>query len=113
MTTDILPVLSTDTSVVSTPSTDSTSSTEFTPFPTPPLVYNSSEEEVKAVDALQLHYQFLQAAQYWKEVHSIDTFCKMALMTTRLQKERRDLFLLPKEAPQSSKKRDVVYPLAD
>jgi hypothetical protein len=82
------------------------------PFPVVPLPAGTSLEHAQSVDAQAVAATFQNIAAMWSQARDVDTVCKMALITFKALKERRDLLGLPRDyqAPRE-RKEYVVYPI--
>lgn len=91
---------------------DSPLNTELPSLPLKEVTDTTSHDEVRQLDMQMMHCNFVGMAQAWKLVGTSDEIIRVALATSKLIKERRDLLQIPYGTSNSSEqKRTFVCPI--
>lgn len=79
--------------------------------PTEGINKTNSFEDVNRFDINMMNYSLLRVADEWGRVVGVDGVCKMALMTAKLLKDRRDLLMMPYGCKSSERQETIVLPI--
>jgi len=79
--------------------------------PTAGIHKTNSFEDVNRFDITMMNYSLLRVADEWGRICGVDGVCKMALVTSKLLKDRRDLLMMPYGCKSSERQETIVLPI--